>query len=157
MFFFGTELSDNNLHKEILANRIEEVLSIRLPFWQPFASKEIKDKIIKEADKSKNHIFNLLGSGNVKVDYKLSAKGLEGYRYDMRLSEKGYLLSKEKTKSELEKVFQRSIEYEPTDWQVDFKSGYRWSEKTYYKFFNYYLLLFNIIEIQELRNYYEAY
>lgn len=75
----------------------------------------------------------------------------------MRLSEKGYLLSKDKIQSKLEKVFQKFIEYEPIDWQVDFKSGYRWSEKTYYKFFNYYLLLFNIIEIQELRNYYEAY
>ena len=35
------------------------------------------------------------------------------------------------------KVFQRSIKYEPIDWQVDFKSGYRWSEKTYYKFIKY--------------------
>lgn len=78
--------------------------------------KEAKDNIIKEADKSKSHIFNLLGSGDIKVDYKLRTKGLEGYRYDMIVSKKEYLLSKDKIQSELEKVFQRSIEYEPIDW-----------------------------------------
>lgn len=133
---FGTELSDDNFNNKILTKRIEG-LSVRLPSLQPLVSTEVKDKIIKEADKSKNHIFNLLGSGDVRVDYKLRAKGLEGYRYDMRLSEKRYLLSKEKIKSKLEKVFQKSIEYETIDWQVDFKSGYRWSEKTYYKFIKY--------------------
>ena len=134
---FGTELSGNDLYKKILMKRIEEILSVRLPSWQPVLNKEAEDKIIKEADKSKNHIFNLLGSGDVRVDYKLRAKGLEGYRYDMRLSEKEYLLSKEKIQSGLEKIFQKSIECEPIDWQVDFKSGYRWSEKTYYKFIKY--------------------
>ncbi len=116
---FGTKLLNEDLYNKTLTNKVEETyfdLS-----WQPLASKGIKDKTIEVADKSKNHIFNLLGSGNVKVGYRLSAKGLEGYRYEMRLSEKGYLLGKEKTKSEVEKVFQRSIEYEPRDWQMDFK------------------------------------
>jgi len=129
---FRTGLSDDNLNSNILIEKTEKTY-FDLP-WQPFASKGINGKIIEEADKAKNHIFNLLGSGDVRVDYKLRAKGLEGYRYDMRFSEKGYLLSKEKIRSELEKIFQKSIEYEPIDWQVDFKSGYRWSEKTYYKF-----------------------
>lgn len=132
---FGTELSDKNLNIKILMEKIEDTCN-GLP-WQPAANKRISGKIIEKADKSKNHIFNLLGSGDVKVDYKLRAKGLEDYRYDMRLSEKGYLRSKEKILSELEKIFQRAIEYEPIDWHVDFKTGYRWSEKTYYKFIKY--------------------
>ena len=134
---FRTSLTNDDLNKKILTKRIEEILTVRLPSWQLVLNKEAKDKIIKEADKSKNHIFNLLGSVDVKVDYKLNAKGLEGYRYDMKLSKKEYSSIKEKVQSELEKIFQKSIEYEPINWQVDFKSGYRWSEKTYYKFIKY--------------------
>ncbi len=133
-YIFSKELSDNDLYKKILMKKIEEILSVRLPSWKSVLNKEAKDKIIGEADKSKNHIFNLLGSGEVRVDDKLNAKGLEGYRYDMKISEKEYILIKEKIQLELEKIFQRSIKYEPIDWQIDFKSGYRWSEKTYYKF-----------------------
>lgn len=129
---FGIELSDNNLNNKILTEKIEETC-FGLP-WQSLVSKGIKDKTIEVADKSKNHIFSLLGSGDVRVDYKLRTKGLEGYRYDMNLSEEEYLSIKGKVQLELEKIFQKSIEYEPMDWQVDFKSGYRWSEKTYYKF-----------------------
>ena len=129
---FGAEPSDNDLNSKILMEKIEETC-FNFP-WQVFARKGIKDKIIEEADKSKKHIFNLLGSGDVRVDCKLRAKGLEGYRYDMKLSEKEHLSIKEKVQSELKKIFQKSIEYEPIDWQVDFKSGYRWPEKTYYKF-----------------------
>lgn len=91
----------------------------------------------KETDKAKHHKFNFLGSGEANVDYKLNAKGLEGYRYDMKLSEKEHLSIKERVQLELEKIFQRFTEYEPMDWQVDFKSGYRWSEKTYHKFVKY--------------------
>lgn len=131
----GTELNGDDLYKKILTKKIERV-SVDLS-CRPLLSNQVKDKIIGEADKAKNHIFNLLGSGDVKVDYKLRAKGLEGYRYDMRLSDKKYLSIKEKIQVELEKIFQRPIEYEPIDWQVDFKSGYRWSEKTYYKFIKY--------------------
>lgn len=124
---FETELSDDNLNIKILTKDIEETYSDLS--WQPVLCKEAKDKIIEDVDKSKNHIFNLLGSGDVRVDYKLRVKGLEGYRYDTRLSKKEYLLSKEKIQSELEKVFQKFMKYEPIDWQIDFKSGYRWSKK----------------------------
>ena len=131
-FVFGTELTNEDLYDKTLTNKIEETYFYLS--WQPLVSKGIKGKTIEVADKSKNHNFDLLGSGDVRVNYKLRAKGLEGYRYDMKLSEEEYLSIQEKVQLELEKVFQRSIEYEPIDWQVDFKSGYRWSEKTYYKF-----------------------
>ena len=41
------------------------------------------DKIIAEADKICEHIFDLLGSGPVKVYYGMKAKGFEGHCYDM--------------------------------------------------------------------------
>lgn len=131
----GTKLTDNALKEKLLSPKIEEIqFSLS---WRPLLPNELKDKIIEEADKARNHIFNLLGSGDIKVDYKLKAGGLDGYRYDMRLSDKKYLSIKKKIQAELEEIFQKPIEYETIDWQVDFKSGYRWSEKTYYKFIKY--------------------
>ena len=63
------------------------------------------------------HRFDLLGSGWVKNSYKSVALGLEGYKYDMNVLAP-------------ENVFEN---YEPIDWQKDFKSGFRWSEKKWYK------------------------
>ena len=63
------------------------------------------------------HKFDLLGSGWVKNSYDSVAFGLEGYKYDMNV------------------VAPSSVSegYEPIDWQKDFKSGFRWSEKKWYK------------------------
>jgi len=63
------------------------------------------------------HKFDLLGSGWVKNSYESVALGLEGYKYDMNVMAP-------------ENVFEN---YEPIDWQKDFKSGFRWSEKKWYK------------------------
>lgn len=63
------------------------------------------------------HRFDLLGSGWVENSYDNVAFGVEGYKYDMNIS------SPESFDSE----------YELIDWQKDFKSGYRWSEKAWYK------------------------
>lgn len=63
------------------------------------------------------HRFDLLGSGWVKNSYDSVALGVEGYKYDMNVQSP------------------KSIgdEYELIDWQKDYKSGYRWSQKTWYK------------------------
>ena len=64
-----------------------------------------------------DHKFDLLGSGWVKNSYDSVALGLEGYKYDMNVA-----------------VPANAPEgYEPIDWQKDFKSGFRWSEKKWYK------------------------
>ena len=76
------------------------------------------DKIIAEADKICEHIFDLLGSRPVKVYYGTRAKGFEGYCCDTQIKDK-----------ELTIVHH----YEPIDWHIDFKSGYRWNQETYYK------------------------
>ena len=64
-----------------------------------------------------NHRFDLLGSGWVKNSYDSVALGLEGYKYDMNVAAPA----------------SAPEGYEPIDWQKDFKSGFRWSEKKWYK------------------------
>ena len=63
------------------------------------------------------HKFDLLGSGWVKNSYDSAALGLEGCRYDMNVAAPASALEG----------------YEPIDWQKDFKSGFRWDEKKWYK------------------------
>lgn len=63
------------------------------------------------------HRFDLLGSGWVKNSYDSVALGVEGYKYEMNVQAPQSIAD----------------EYEPIDWQKDYKSGYRWSEKTWYK------------------------
>ena len=131
----GTGLSDDDFREKVLIKKMEET---RLdPPWQPSLNGEARDKVVEEANRAKDHVFDLLGSGNVRVDYKLRARGLGRYRYDMGVSDTRYSLIKCKLRSELGKVFKDSVEYKPIDWQVDFKSGYRWSEKVYSKFIKY--------------------
>ena len=64
-----------------------------------------------------SHKFDLLGSGWVKNSYDSAALGLEGYKYNMNVAAPASALGG----------------YEPIDWQKDFKSGFRWSEKKWYK------------------------
>jgi len=66
------------------------------------------DKIIAQADKICEHIFDLLGSGPVKL-----------------VARSSLLIDKTKELS--------TISCEPIDWHCDFKSGYNWNPKTYYK------------------------
>ncbi|MGJ0361820.1 alginate lyase family protein [Aliarcobacter cryaerophilus] len=63
------------------------------------------------------HRFDLLGSGWVKNSYNSVALGVEGYKYDINIAAPKSIASG----------------YEPIDWQKDYKSGYRWSEKIWYK------------------------
>ena len=65
------------------------------------------------------HRFDLLGSGWVKNSYDSIALGVEGYKYQMNVP-----VETSKYKAE---------NYNPIDWQKDYKSGYRWSVNTWYK------------------------
>ena len=88
-----------------------------------------------------NHEFDLLGSGWIKVSYDVTPSGGLGHSYPSYLNldfdRKGNWLSSiipssylEKSKSLWKLV---SLGYEPIDWGLDFKSGYRFSEKVWYK------------------------
>jgi hypothetical protein len=88
------------------------------------------------------HRFDLLGSGWVKNSYASTAMGLEGKIYRMNLP----IAEFDKNANWLEFVVRKAHvtksreifnliddEYKPIDWQKDYKSGYRWSSKTWYK------------------------
>jgi len=99
--------------------------------------------IIKNADLSSRHIFDLLGSGKVKVSYRLKPKGVEKNIYHMstdeaeiknhidKISHKISTIFKSLGKNELKSL--QDHKYDPIDWHIDFKSGYRWDNKTWYK------------------------
>lgn len=81
------------------------------------------------------HEFDLLGSGWTRVAFGAAYPGLEGHRYDTgggsaRTDGDGDWLEGRINKPNLTLARQtwREIRapYEPIDWHVDFKSGYRW-------------------------------
>ncbi|OPX84857.1 MAG: Heparin-sulfate lyase precursor [Pelotomaculum sp. PtaB.Bin104] len=87
-----------------------------------------------------NHRFNLLGSGWVQVKHGMHCRGLEEYRYDMGrnidVDSEGCWLEGRINPANLpeSKRIWHLVDqgYVPIDWHLDFKSGYRWSEDTWY-------------------------
>ena len=88
-----------------------------------------------------SHRFDLLGSGWYHVHHNMECAGLRGYKFvknsDIIIDSNGTWLKNRINRSNLifsQKVW-RLVEpsYKPIDWQIDFKSGYRWSEKTWSK------------------------
>jgi hypothetical protein len=86
------------------------------------------------------HRFDLLGSGWVEVKHGMMCGGIEGCQYQMGIrilaDRDGQWLKGRLNPSNL-KMSQRIWElidpdYVPIDWHLDFKSGYRWSESTWY-------------------------
>lgn len=83
-----------------------------------------------------DHHFDLLGSGWVNVRYGMTCDGVEGHRYAMAMTHSG--LESRINKANLAEAERISSliqpDYIPIDWQLDFKSGHRWSEKTWYRY-----------------------
>ena len=96
-----------------------------------------REEIIDEADRICDHEFDLLGSGRVKVDYNLKAKGFEGYVYKNNLRDDEINIINKKINQKLGEIFHiadnKYDAYKPIDWHIDFKSGYRWDNKIWYK------------------------
>lgn len=88
-----------------------------------------------------NHRFNLLGSGWTQVRRGMSCPGMDGHRYDLGGSEPDGERAcgpvgcvNEANREEAARIWSLiDPEYRPLDWQLDFKSGYRWSERTWYR------------------------
>jgi hypothetical protein len=88
-----------------------------------------------------DHRFDLLGSGWVRVRHGVACAGLEGHRYPAKPTveadlDGGWLAGRVTAANlpESRRVWQLVDEgYEPIDWQLDFKSGWRWSEATWYR------------------------
>jgi len=80
-----------------------------------------------------NHKFDLLGSGWVENAYKSEAFGLEEYKYNQ--NKEFYIdnLINASNITESKKIYSLVDKgYMPIDWQKDFKSGFRWSQKDWY-------------------------
>jgi hypothetical protein len=86
------------------------------------------------------HRFDLLGSGWIQVRHGIACQGLGEYRYPaaatVKADAEGKWLEGRINRSNVRtsRRIWRLIRfpYEPIDWQLDFKSGYRWSEKTHF-------------------------
>lgn len=88
------------------------------------------------AARALEHRFHLLGSGWVRVEHGMRPAGVEGHRYDpgpaVRADGAGAWLTGRINPANLPEA--RRIwglvdaGYRPIDWQLDFKSGYRWRE-----------------------------
>ena len=87
------------------------------------------------SSKTIEHRFDLLGSGWMTVEYGMQACGFEGivYSSNIRTIDDDKILdllspgNRERSHA-IRKLIDRG--YQPIDWQIDFKSGYRWSEGT---------------------------
>lgn len=102
-----------------------------------------KDFILKVVLNSIEHNFNLLGSGFINIKHLNKYDGFEGFNYSELRENYWYSESKD---SWLKKNFaienQAYIKslisllpnsYHLIDWQIDFRSGFRWNELDWYK------------------------
>ena len=99
------------------------------------------DSPIEVIDLYHQHFFDILGSGWTQVKHKKKYFGFEGNNYSNNLGHKFNFSNKKENiinssnreySDKLNKKLDKN--YIRIDWQVDIKSGYRWSESTHYKF-----------------------
>lgn len=92
------------------------------------------------AEAAMRHEFDLLGSGPVRVFYGLSARGFLGHRYQaavVSLDTSSFPVLSELpngSRDEARRILSMTEgEYTPLDWQIDFRSGYRWGAGVWYR------------------------
>ncbi|MEW6114500.1 MAG: alginate lyase family protein, partial [Thermodesulfobacteriota bacterium] len=91
------------------------------------------------------HRFDLLGSGWVQVEHGMKCNGMEGYVYSsaplaMPDKEGAWLqgLINPANVAEARRIWQLiGSDYRPIDWSLNFKSGFRWAESTWYRDISY--------------------
>lgn len=146
-----------NKIKDVNCKRKDFCFDTRINFNLPFLTNSYID--FNELDISKidnnvakylcemhlQHRFDLLGSGWVKNSYDSIAMGLENYKYEMNVVInnfdedgtwlKSILLPQHINSSQKiwKNINNSDSKYIPIDWQKDYKSGYRWDSKKWYK------------------------
>ncbi len=77
-----------------------------------------------------DHRFDLLGSGPVVVEYAMACEGFEEIMYPVHPAPADPVLLLNPGNRARAGAIRALIDttYRPIDWQLDFKSGYRWSE-----------------------------
>ena len=99
------------------------------------------DDIRKKSEDCLGHRFNLLGSGTLQVYRGMKCAGFEGYQYVAENipvpDAEGNWLSNIINASNLgesQRIWKLvDATYQPIDWQLDFRSGFRWSEASWYQ------------------------
>ncbi|UJB69473.1 heparinase II/III family protein [Acaryochloris sp. 'Moss Beach'] len=114
-----------------------------LTYLPPFDLKLSQDEASTIAALSQlycEHTFDLLGSGWITVKHGLKCRGLAGHLYSMGASItpdlQGRWLAQRINHANIAtaQAVWKLVDtgYQPIDWHLDFKSGYRWSETTWY-------------------------
>jgi hypothetical protein len=96
-----------------------------------------RDALVLEpaVDRIMEHRFDLLGSGPTQVFHGMQCRGLEGSVYDPVISKdhRSWNHVNASNRDISEKIAAKiNGPYVPIDWHIDFKSGHRWDEQTYY-------------------------
>lgn len=101
----------------------EMAAAVLAPQWEPIAA--ITGQYL-------DHRFDLLGSGWVRVGHGMRCRGFEGHRYRPVAPSAGTVSPGNRARA---RAIRRLTDpdYRPIDWQIDFKSGYRWSERRWYR------------------------
>jgi len=95
----------------------------------------LSDNIHEDAAAVSAHSFDLLGSSPIRVAYGMRAPGFEGRRYPVELKPTNVeqIVNRLSSGNRRRALAIRNLiddTYNPIDWQIDFKSGFRWSENT---------------------------
>ncbi len=124
------------------AKKICGTLQSYLPKYNNEILMSYQEKVLSLSRLYIDHYFDLLGSGWIQVRYGMQSRGLEGHRYEIKTgnvhADKAGKWLKDRINpsniKESQMVWKLVDEsYEPIDWRLDFKSGFRWSEFTWYK------------------------
>lgn len=113
------------------------------PYVQTLAAQfpPLQDLVLQQSGNIAAHRFDLLGSGPSHVYHGMTCRGMEGRSYDMSQpisrDRQGDWLKNRINRANLQES-QRiwamvGEDYTPIDWQLDFKSGYRWRESTWHR------------------------
>lgn len=114
-------------------------LERRLPPIDPALPPERAGRLVEAASRYCAHRFDLLGSGWVEVAHGAPAAGVDGHRYAAGVRVEpdadGRWLETRLNRANVAEARRRwrlvDPGYRPIDWQLDVKSGYRWSERTW--------------------------
>lgn len=129
------------ISSEKLVQRLQFMEKTWLVHWQKL-NPGYSDLIRMQSEELLDHRFNLLGSGGVKVAHGAHCAGLEGHRFEPaalpQLDADGRWLEGRINQSNLVEakriwsLISRRC-YQAIDWQLDFRSGYRWREDCWHR------------------------
>lgn len=140
---------DNKIKREKCINNDSRFIDNKLRLLDKYidlCNIKIKKNVIEDLyyliDKYLKHEFDLLGSGWVNINYDSKPLGVQDNLYKSNISIKKIYKDCKWIENILPKPyieFSRQIwsciseDYKPIDWQKDFKSGYRYNSKVWYK------------------------